>query len=275
MAERVTRCRPWLGTFVEVSGDSEEAVEAAFDAIARAHALMSAHEADSDIGRINRFGHMLAVTVDRWTIEVMERALFWSRLSSGIFDIAAAGASAIERGQLPLHPGQPVPDASSFDCIAVTGSRVRLARPACIDVGGIAKGYAVDRAVAAMRSAGAAYGLVNAGGDLAGFGPQPWPVQVVQPLSRTAVANVAVENGAIATSSIQPDGSDAHLLRRPSEIISATVCAPAAVDADALTKIVLAGSSAASNCLVAAEAQAFVISSSGEIRTVGKRGTAE
>lgn len=269
MAEQVTRCRPLLGTFVEVSGDCDDAVEAAFEAISRAHSLMSAHDPDSDIGRINCFAHAQAVTVDSWTVAVLERALFWSTRSGGAFDVVAAGAAALSRGNLPSHPGQPRPAAASSRSLRLDGSSVRLAEPGCVDLGGIAKGYAVDRAIAAMRDAGARYGLVNAGGDIAGFGPRPWPVQVVQPRSRRAIANVAVSNGAIATSSVHPDGGDGHLLSRSADAISATVCAPTALDADALTKIVLSGSPLASACLAAADAQAFIISASGEILGIG------
>ena len=267
MAERATRCRPLLGTFVEITGD-EAAIEAGFEAIERAHRLMSAHDPDSDLSRINRFAHERPVEVDGWTSAVLERALFWSRHSEGAFDMVAAGAAAIDGGYLPLHPGQPRPAAAHWTWIEICGRTVRLLKPACIDLGGIAKGFAVDRAVAAMKAAGAEAGLVNAGGDIAGFGPQPWPVQVVQPATRCAIANVAVSNGAIATSSVLPDGSAGHLLRLAGEHVSATVCAPGAMDADALTKIVLSGSPAAVRCLDAAEAQAFVLDRSGAIRAV-------
>jgi FAD:protein FMN transferase len=267
MAERTTRCRPLLGTFVEITA-CESAIEAGFDAIDRAHRLMSAHEADSDLSRVNRLGHEAPVEVDAWTAAVLERALFWSRQSEGAFDVVAAGAAAIASGYLPLHHGQPRPIAAHWTWVEICGRTVRLLKPACIDLGGIAKGFAVDRAVAAMKAAGCATGLVNAGGDIAGFGPQPWPVQVVQPTDRRAIANVAVSNGAIATSAVLPDGRSSHLPRLAGDRVSATVCAPSAMDADALTKIVLSGSPASVRCLDVAEAQAFVVDRSGSIRAV-------
>lgn len=268
MAERVTRCRPLLGTFVEVTADSDTAVHAAFDAIARVHALMSGQAADSDVSRINRFAHDRPVQVDLNTAAVLERSLQWSKQSAGAFDVVAAGAAAIERGQLPLHPGQPKPEAAHWSWLEVCDQTVRLLKPACIDLGGIAKGYAVDRAVAALKAQGCLSGLVNAGGDIAGFGPQSWPVQVVQPETRRAIANVGVFNGAIATSSLQPDGSAGHLFGLAAELVSATVCAPSAMDADALTKIVLSGSPVAGACLQSAGAQAFVVTAEGAIRAV-------
>jgi thiamine biosynthesis lipoprotein len=268
MAERLTRCRPVLGTFVEVTADSEAAADAAFEAIEHVHRLMSAHEPDSDLSRINRFAHREQVQVDPWTAAVLDRALYWSQQSDGAFDVIAAGAAAIANRDLPRHSDQPEPRSHSWRDLRLQDCFVRLSAPACIDLGGIAKGFAVDRAVAAMEAAGATAGLVNAGGDIAGFGNRAWTVQVVEPATRSAVANVAVTNGAVATSSVQPNGGEAHLLRRSPELRSVTVCAPNATDADALTKIVLSGSPVAPACLATARADAFVINTAGAIRPI-------
>lgn len=267
MAEPITRCRPLLGTFVEVTAPSNACIEAAFDAIARVHALMSAHEPASDISRLNRFGHERTVEVHAWTARVLERAIHWARHSEGVFDVVRAGKAAIERGALPIHPGQPVPQAAHWTWLELTGRSARLMKPACIDVGGIAKGFAVDRALDALKSAGAGFGLVNAGGDMAAFGSEPWMVQVVDAANREPVAEVEIENGALATSSVLPNGEHAHLVGREPDLISATVCAPSAMDADALTKIVLSGSPLTSACLDAAGARAFALSSDGAVRT--------
>lgn len=268
MSERISRCRPFLGTFVEVTADSEPAADAAFEAIDRVHSLMSAHEPGSDLSRINRFAHLRPVRVHPSTAAVLERALYWSRRSGGAFDVVAAGVAAIESGYLPRHPGQPRPIAAHWSWIEICDSTVRHLKPGCLDLGGIAKGYAIDRAVAAMKAAGAAFGLVNAGGDMAGFGAQPWPVQVVEPDTRRGVANIAISNGAIATSSLQPDGSSIHLPTIAAGLVSATVCAPSAMDADALTKIVLSGSTMAGPCLGDANARAFVLTAEGAIRGI-------
>jgi thiamine biosynthesis lipoprotein len=269
--DRITRCRPLLGTFVEITADDGASIDAGFGAIARVHRLMSAHEPDSDLSRVNRFAHLGEIEVDPWSALVLERALHWSKHSKGVFDVVAAGARAMASGHLPRHSDQPEPQASHWTWMEVRGRVVRLLQPACLDLGGIAKGFAIDRAVAALKSAGAASGLVNAGGDIAGFGPQPWPIQVVQPATRRAIANVAVSNGAVATSSVLPDGRDDHLHGRSASLISATVCAPIAMDADALTKIVLAQSPAAPRCLELADAQAFVLDRNGGIGPVEGR----
>jgi thiamine biosynthesis lipoprotein len=196
------RCRPLLGTFVEIDADRADAIAAGFGAIECVHRLMSAHDPDSDISRINRFAHREPVEVHAWTALVIERALLWSQASCGVFDVVRAGKTALRTGLLPRHADQPLPEASHWTWLELQGRSVRLHRAGCIDLGGIAKGFAVDRAVAAMRCAGASGGLVNAGGDLFGFGREPWAAAVVEPLTRRPAVELELRNEALATSAI-------------------------------------------------------------------------
>lgn len=267
MAEPIRRCRPLLGTFVEVTADRADAAEAAFAAIEKVHRLMSAHDPDSDVSRINRFGHNQAVKVDEWTARVIERALSWSRLSKGAFDIVAAGKVAIERGLLPRHAGQPSPQAARWTWLEAQGTCVRLLKPACIDLGGIAKGFAVDRAVDALRSAGATRGLVNAGGDLHGFGENSWTVAVLDPLTRRPAVQLELRNEAIATSAVV-DGSSEHL-PGGSGWLSVTVRAASACAADALTKVAWGAPDQLRQLLEEARACAFGIRPDGRIEDIG------
>lgn len=255
----LSRCRPLLGTFVEISADRDDAVEAAFAAVERVHRLMSAHQPDSDVSRINRRAHEAPVIVDPWTIAVLERAQFWSRHSDGAFDVVRAGKLAVDAGYLPRHADQPHPSACHWAELEIDGNAAQLARAGCVDLGGIAKGFAVDKAVEALRSAGAEYGLVNAGGDLAGFGHE-WPATIVEPTARRPVAEVTVEDDAIATSAV--DGASSHLPGRDDRYVSATVRAPTCIDADALAKVLISGTSRASHCLSLVDADGFVITSS-------------
>jgi thiamine biosynthesis lipoprotein len=260
-----------LGTFVEVSADCDAAIESGFDAIARVHRLMSAHEPDSDLSRINRFAHRRAVEIDPWTALVLERALSWSRESAGAFDVVRAGKAALERGFLPRHPDQPPAEAAHWTWLTVQGSCARLLRPACIDLGGIAKGFAVDRAVEAMAAAGATRGLVNAGGDIRGFGPETWPVTVVEPATRRAAATIGLKNMALATSAGLPCETGLqfqHLPLAGGEWLSVTVQAASCCDADALTKIVWASGHHVAHLLRNAGAQAFAIAVDGSVTEI-------
>lgn len=266
MTRLARRSRPFLGTFVEVQADSGAAIEAAFAAIARVHDRMSAHVARSDVSQINCFGHLGAVDVDLWTASVVERAIFWSRHSEGTFDVVRAGKMAIETGYLPRHPGQPSPEAAHWTWLEVQGKTVRLLKPGCIDLGGIAKGFAVDKAIEAMRSAGAALGFVNAGGDLAGFGDRSWMVDIMHPERSRPVATVALCGRALATSSRHRDGDALHLPGLEPGLSAASVLAGNAIDADALAKILIMGSPQAAHCLARADAQGLVVTAQGHVQ---------
>jgi len=267
------RCSPLLGTYVEVTADSAEAIDAAFAAVARIHRLMSAHDPESEVGRINRFGHREPVEVSDETRDVLMRCLHWWRVSGGRFDVVRAGAEAFERGRIPRFVGQAGPATADSSLLSLSGNVVRLAVPACLDFGGIAKGFAVDQAVAAMRRAGAQRGLVNAGGDLSGFGPESWPVAIVDPATRLPAVKVELSNEALATSAIHQDGTAPHLPSR-SRWVSVTVRAPNACDADALTKIVWMEAAAASKLLAGAGAAAFGIDASGQVEAIDKQALA-
>src|SRR5207248_5339725 len=165
---------------------------------------------------------------------VMERALLWSKRGEGAFDVIRAGKAAIERGLLPRHADQPQPEAAHWTWLEAQGASVRLLKPCCIDLGGIAKGFAVDLAVDALRQAGCERGLINAGGDLRGFGPEPWPVSIVHPLTRRPLVAIDIDDEALATSA----GLSFDHLGGKGRWISVSVLARTACDADALTKII-------------------------------------
>ena len=263
------RCRPLLGTFVEIDADDEAAIEAGYAAIATVHHLMSAHEPDSDLSRVNRFAHLGPVEVHAWTALVLERALFWAKESEGAFDPVRAGKAAIERGYLPCLPGQPEPAAAHWSWLELQGRSVRLLKPGCVDLGGIAKGFALDKAIEALRRAGADAGLVNAGGDMAAFGPQPWPVQIADPLIRSPRIEIALENEALATSAVL-DGGWAHLPGADRRWLSASVRALSAMDADALTKVLLSDSPRTCLCLDLAHATGLRVACDGSIEEISR-----
>lgn len=267
------RCRPSLGTFVEITASDEDAIEASFEAIAQVHRLMSAHEVDSDLSRINRFAHLRAVEVHEWTTRVLERAIYWARQSDGAFDPVKAGRAALMHHAIPYHPEQPQPDATDWNSLELQGRSVRLMRPCCIDLGGIAKGFAVDRAIEALKEGGCEQGLVNAGGDLGGFGAQPWPVTIVNPLTRSAIAEVQIADCALATSAglqIGDELSFDHLGGPHRCWTSVSVLATTACDADALTKLVWAGAERLDFVLQTNGAKAIGIRANGAVEPVGQ-----
>jgi thiamine biosynthesis lipoprotein len=244
----ITRAQPWLGTLVEISADSDAAIDAGFAAIARVHCALNAHDPESELSRANRAALHQPVPLSRMAAAVIGRAQFWAARSDGAFDASAGHWRAVK----------------------LTGCTLRYAVPLALDLSGIAKGFAVDRAVATLRGTGAPRGLVNAGGDMRGFGAA-WPVALVRP-DRAPVAQIALRDAALATSALRPDGSGDHLRRLARNVVSASVECRRAIDADALAKIVAGGGPRVAACLDAVGAVALVIGAGGELTQIGNPG---
>jgi thiamine biosynthesis lipoprotein len=280
------RARPLLGTFVEISiagappAELEAAADAAFAAVATVHRLMSFHDEASDIGRLNRSALAGALVVHPWTLEVLDIANDLCRRSAGVFDIAVAPVLQ-DLGLLPRHPRDPSPSEigrGGDDAVErLSDGRVRLRDGVRIDLGGIAKGYAVDRAVEALRGRGIAEGIVNAGGDLAAFGPHPHAIHVRDPgRPQVPMCEVMLRDGAMASSGGRFDpsscaGAGASAVIDPRSgrvvdgIVGATVRAPLCVFADALTKVVMAAGEAAAPLLASCGASALFVTAGGDV----------
>jgi thiamine biosynthesis lipoprotein len=276
-ATEVRRARPLLGTLVEIraAGPGGEvrlhaAIDAAFAAVERVQSLMSFHDPGSELSALNREAARRPLAVDARTYEVLAAALELSRRSQGAFDICVAPRLE-EWGYLPAAAEPAAAGASWTDIELLDARRVRFHRPLRIDLGGIAKGYAVDRAVAALRAAGIESGLVNAGGDLRAFGAQPWSVVLRHPQSPAHSAHsLELRDEALATSanyfSRRHHGAgevspllDPHSGRPWLGAASVSVRAPDCLHADALTKVVLfAAPEVAEQTLAHYDAQAYV-----------------
>ena len=243
------RARPLLGTFVEITAcaadpaSEQRACDAAFGAVADVHRLMSFHEPASELSRINREAHRGAVEVDPRTFAVLRRALEIAALSHGAFD-CTIGARMVALELLPaLHDAAPTEAGSFRDIVVTPPNRVAFRRPLALDLGGIAKGFAVDQAVEALRRAGADAGCVNAGGDLRIFGDRAWPVALRVPdAPRALVALPPLRNRALATSA-DTFVAGGHVIdpatgRPRTRPLSVSVLADTCMDADALTKVV-------------------------------------
>lgn len=244
----MTRCQPWLGTFVEITVPAEAlgSVDAAFAAIRHVHERMSFHSPDSDLARLRAAAPGEAVSVDRETIFVLRAALDLYRASNGLFDIGI-GAALVAAGFLPVvdTPGE----GSSADIDIVDDETVWLRRPVLIDLGGIAKGHAVDRAIAALREAGVRAACVNAGGDLAVFGARHWPV-ALRDADGMVRHHIGIADAAMASSANLLDRREfrgrlwsPHIGAGGNPVLSServTIIADTCLFADAMTKIALA-----------------------------------
>jgi FAD:protein FMN transferase len=247
-----------MGTFVHMSASGpdsetvERAIEEALNAIARVEQLMSFHDRNSELARLNRDARRQTQSVHPWTYAVLRRAIQLSRLSDGLFDITVAPL-LVEAGLLPRAEVTAAAYGNWRSLDLLADNRVHFAKPLLLDLGGIAKGYAVDQAIHALRRGGCCEAIVNAGGDLRRFGKQRHPVYLRRSTGPVQVAELRC--GAIATSSPQTDIPDR--LAQPIGCIidskqrrawrgkgSVMVAARSCIIADALTKVAaLAGPS--------------------------------
>lgn len=285
--DSIRRKQPLLGTFVEIAaagaarGDLQEAVDDAFAAVAEVHRLMSFHDPESDVSRLNREAFADAVPVHAWTYQVLETAIELSRQSSGVFDVTVAPLLQ-QHGLLPRGAGDAAPavarTAASGAVELLGDRRVRYRHPGiAIDLGGIAKGFAADRALDVLRGRGLVRGLVNAGGDLAVFGPEPELVHIRHPANPGRVLGwAAMSNAALASSGRTFDllqfaeaGEcavfDPMTQAAVQGIVGATVRAPCCMIADALTKVVMITGEAAENLLQRYRASALFVLESGDV----------
>lgn len=268
----VRRAQPWLGTLVELRVTAEAAAAAhaacdqAFARIAALHAALSFHSPDSELTRLNRRAQRDWVALSPDLARVLAAACEFAAASDGGFDPSVA-AHLVADGRLPRHRGFPATPVVDWRAIETDGERARFRAPLLVDLSGIAKGYAVDQALACLRAAGVRAASVNAGGDLACFGRQPEAIGLRLPQRPThIIAPIALMQGAVATSAgyFQPG----HL-RRPAdggrlcETASVTVLAADCLTADALTKAVAAAPAQAPALLCRYCAQAIVLDAAG------------
>lgn len=225
----VRRKVPTMGTLAEVAvagrdpDGARRAVEAALDQLRLVDRAMSRFDDDSEVGRVNAADPGRPVRVSPGTARVLEAALRWAEGSGGRFDPclgAASEAWRVERRREPLAAGEARRWASeglwrTLELDRSAGApAVRLHRPeAALDLGGIAKGYGVDRAVQALRRHGVRDALVSAGGDLYALGTSedgdPWEVGVRDPSdpART-LQTLRISDRAVATSGDYEAGFD-------------------------------------------------------------------
>jgi thiamine biosynthesis lipoprotein len=261
-----------VGLFVRSSNggtpDAFEAVEAEFE---RLEQIMSRFRPDSELSRLNHAG---TGEVSAELAHVIELALAARERTAGRFDPCvhdALVAAGYDRTFTDVAPDGSDTARIAPTCgrgVSVTGRRVELENGAKLDLGGIGKGYAAERAADILASAGPC--LVDAGGDIAVRGGLVWPVGVETP---DGVVTLALERGALATSGSDRrrwvrDGEERHHLIDPrtgrsavSDVLRVTAFADDAVQAEVLAKVLfLAGADEAT----ASGSTAVLVTRSGE-----------
>lgn len=252
---RINRCKPLLGTYVDVSIeadlDDEQILDLsidAFDAISRVHNTLGFHSADSELSAVNRWAlsgskDVLPISQDLRT--VMELALQLSEASSGLFDVTIAQA-LVQQGSLPdVHNDAVLSGAGNWQNVHLCADGLSFSAPVMIDLGGIAKGYAVDQAIERVNACKMGVDIilnVNAGGDLYLSHWQNETVGVRVPDEPNLHVDVPMLAPALATSACYFSEQDSVMIHpKNGEALvrgySVSVFAQKCMLADALTKL--------------------------------------
>ena len=228
-----------MGTFIAIEAEASSkltaasAIEAAFAAIGEVEQRMHPSQAGSDVALINEAAPGAKTMIHPSTAEVLRLALLLNKLTDGVFDPC-----------LPAQSGR-LADLELGDCAAEGTAWVIAHAPLALDLGGIAKGYAIDCAVATLRNWGCVAGFVNAGGDLRLFGERAETI-LVRCADRSYEPRL-LGNAALAVSDLdeprRPPEHRGYYIRSGIHMGAAqrhaAVLARDAMTADALTKVVL------------------------------------
>lgn len=266
----VTQARPAMGTtftlrlYVNDQAQGHDAAEAAFEEIERVEEALSHYRPTSEISRINRLAATPpGIVTDAETFALLARAQAFSRQSDGAFDITVgplmqAWGFFRGRGHYPSAAELATAQASTgWRHVTLDDTRRSLRTDRAgmsLDLGGIGKGYALDRAAAVLRAAGVTSALLDAGSSsLYAIGAPPdtdgWLIQIPDDTDATrTIAHVRLRDASLSTSGTQQqfftmngrryshiiDPRTGHPVEGMSQV---TLLAPNATDSDALTKV--------------------------------------
>lgn len=238
---------------------AEEAMDAAFSELDRIGRLLNFYAEDSELSRINRNAGIAPVKVSAETLAVIAAALRAARETEGGFDVTVGPIVRLwDFTKKTIPTREQIEEARSLVgyrhvLVDEQASTVFLdTKGMQIDLGGIIKGYAADRAAVVLRQHGIASGIVAVAGDISLFGKQPdgrpWRVGIQHPRPKgeeaALLATLDINDGAISTSGdyqrfFMENGVRYHHLLNPETGFpqdlcrSVTIVAPQAVDTDA------------------------------------------
>lgn len=265
-AEWMSREEAIMGTRIAVelwSSDrahGETLITRVMDEMRRVDALMSTYKPTSQVSLINARAAREPVRVDADLFGLLETALDYSRLTEGAFDITYASVGYLYDYRRHIRPTDeavaaalPAVDYRHLLLDPATRS-VRFARAGVrIDLGGIAKGWAVDQGIELLRAAGVERAFVTAGGDTRIIGDrfgQPWMIGIRDPRAADkVVVRVPLTDAALSTSGdyerfFEADGVRYHHILSPSTgrpasaVRSVTIIGPTATRTDGLSKTI-------------------------------------
>lgn len=252
-----------MGTEVAVElwhadlNQAEHCADQVFAEMRRIDELMSPYKPDSELSRINNLAADAPVSISDELFDLVKASFKYSDLSAGAFDITFSSVGYLYDYRKKQHPSDAAINellpAINYHHILLneTQHTIRFAiRGVRIDLGGIAKGYAVDNAISILQTCGVVNGFVKAGGDsfvLGNRDGQPWMLGIKHPrqenkvVVRLPLSNVAVSTSGDYERFFIENGARIHHIIRPStgkpvaENWSVTVIGSKALETDALS----------------------------------------
>lgn len=262
--------RPVMGTLAHIIAVAENlekantAISAAFEEVYMLEKIFSVHNPDSQLSALNSEAFPGPFYASGQLYSLIEKSVRYSAVTGGTFDITVA--PIVDLWNQAKDQGQPPSDEQLKAVRQMTGYNKLLLNPdkqtvtfkvpgMKLDLGAIAKGYAVDRAVEVMKENGATGGLVDIGGEIRTFGKPPtknkkWKLGIQDPgEEEQLLTSIMMDDTAVATSGdyrryFTIDGVNySHILNpinasAASELTSVTIIAPTCTKADALATAV-------------------------------------
>lgn len=205
-----------MGTVVDVEVWHEEpsialsAIEKVFEEMHRIDRQFSPHKSDSQLSYVNQYAAAKDVSLDAETFFIISKAKQISILTKGAFDVTFASVGFLYDFRNRIKPTfkQRAQSLSAIDYRHIQLKEdlksVRFLNSAVkIDLGGIAKGYACDRAVLLLMQLGIKHAMVSAGGDSKLLGDRldrPWMIGIKNPRGENTILSIPIEDVAISTS---------------------------------------------------------------------------
>jgi thiamine biosynthesis lipoprotein len=249
--------RVMLGTVIEIKiidadpQKAQRALSAAFNEISRIEKVMSHFDPDSVLSQLNDLGY----SDSRELLTLALKAVELSKITDGGFDVTVGPLMNLWdfKAKVPrvpaVHQVRQTLKSIGYKNINIDSNknRIMIKKGIDIDLGGIAKGYATDQAIAVLQKEGIHTALVNSGGDIRVIGDREWHVGLKDPRGTAILAAIKVKNRAVVTSGdyerffIKENKRYHHILDPrtgyPADLCqSVTVIAPTATDAVALAK---------------------------------------
>ena len=238
-----------LDTVCTVTADcGDDIINGAFSLCENLERTLSKTVTDSDVYKLNNTEGF--VSVSDGTLKTVERALYYSELSGGKFDITIAPVSALWDFKNQVIPSKDeISEALQnvdYHSIEIKNGEISLGTKQ-IDLGGIAKGYIADRATEYLKENGAENALVNFGGNICMIGG--YNIGIQKPFDDSVIASIALKDKCVVTSGIyeryiESDGKIYHHILDPktgygveNELAAVTVIGKKALDCDALSTV--------------------------------------